>query len=60
MKSDCKELQKKVDLINEMSKKEFIDLADGHVKDMNIQIAAKRNQYAAKPLVPVSFVRIWL
>lgn len=38
MKSDCKQLDKKVDLLSEMSKKEFIDMADGHVKDMNQQI----------------------
>ncbi len=43
-----------------MSKKEFIEIADGHVKDMNRQIAEKRKEFAAKPLVPVSFVKVWL
>jgi hypothetical protein len=35
MMSDVKEISKKINLTNEMSKKELVDLANDYVRDMD-------------------------
>lgn len=43
-----------------MSKKEFIDLAQNYLKEMNTEISEKRKEIAIKPFALGAFAKLWL